>query len=207
MDYKEIPGLSYTANAIDSATSDKLLKFINSKPWQKSLKRQVQQYGVFYDYSTKSLGATTEIPDILLDLAKTLNLPTPENIIINKYEPGEGIGQHTDSLLFGDVIASLSLCSAIPMDLISGSNYHSIWLEPNSLLKLTGMSRFHWTHGIVGRKSDIYNGKKVLRKTRISITFRALKSTKVDKSNKVDKVAKSNKVDKPTNDDSDWVEL
>lgn len=179
MEFKEIPGLTYMPNAINQATSDKLLEFINSNPWQESIRRQVQQYGTHYDYTTKSLGETTPIPKILVDLAKTLNLPRPENIIINKYEPGEGISSHTDSNAFGDTIASLSLLTIIPMDLESGNNYHTIWLEPNSLLKFTGQARYHWKHGITARKSDIYNKKKVNRSTRISITFRTLTSSRI----------------------------
>lgn len=171
---KEIPGLSYMPNAIDDSAAQKILSFIKSQPWQKSLKREVQQYGIHYDYTTKSLGTTTSIPDILINLASMLGLPKPDNIIINKYEPGEGIASHADSTKFGDIIASLSLLAPIQMDMQSGNNYHSIWLEPNSLLKLTGSSRYHWTHGICARKSDIHSGKKIIRRPRISITFRTL---------------------------------
>lgn len=76
------------------------------------------------------------------------------------------------------------------MDLQSGNNYQTIWLEPNSLLKLTGQSRYHWNHGICARKSDIYNTKKVIRKTRISITFRTLANSK-----------------KQPNEESEWIEV
>lgn len=74
--------------------------------WYKSnkLKRQVKQYGYEYDYSlseprTKKLRKTEKAPKFLRCISKLLyesgimrNIPN--QIIINKYKPGEGIATH-----------------------------------------------------------------------------------------------------------------
>lgn len=54
----------------------------------------------------------------------------------------------------------------------------SVFLPRRSLLVMTGESRYHWTHGITQRKSDIIavgEGKGLTllqRRTRTSFTFR-----------------------------------
>jgi hypothetical protein len=70
------------------------------------------------------------------------------------------------------------------MDFQQGNTFHSVFLEPRSLVTLTGEVRYHWTHGIVGRKSDLYMGKKKLRGQRISITFRTLAATDAERRKK-----------------------
>lgn len=208
MNFDEIPGLSYTANAIDEKQETRLIAWINSNTWlpvksgdtkaNEKASREVQQFGAHYDYGTRALGETTPIPKILINLAKQLGLPKPENIIINKYEPGEGIASHTDNRIFGDTVASLSLLSMVPMDLQQGNTLHTIQLEPRSLIKLTGQARLHWTHGITSRKSDIYMGKKIMRSKRISITFRTLESSDREKAK-----TKAKKISEDESDCSD----
>ncbi len=174
-EFKEVPGLSLLYDAITISDEEKILTQINKKEWVKAFGgREVQQYGRLYNYNTKALGESTPMPAWLVKLSRNLDLPTPENVIINKYEPGEGITQHTDNMCFGDVIASLSLISPITMDLKFNALEHHIRLEPRSLLRLTGEARTLWTHGIVGRKSDVVDNVKVPRQTRYSITFRTL---------------------------------
>jgi alkylated DNA repair dioxygenase AlkB len=179
-------GLSLKENAISDETSKALIKFINKQKWTPTpFKREVQQYGHQYNYKTRGILANDyiPIPKILTDLADELKLPTPDNIIINKYEPGEGISPHTDSPIFGDTIASLSLLSSVIMDLKRNDVEHGILLNPKSLLTLTSDARYNWTHGIVPRKSDYYRyqgrpemsvDKKHMRSLRISITFRTI---------------------------------
>jgi alkylated DNA repair dioxygenase AlkB len=178
MEIKEIPGLTLKNTIITPKYEKGLVTFIEAQPWQDSLKRQVQQYGEEYSYKTRSLTyKNIPIPEELLTLANAVGLPNPDNIIINKYMPGQGISPHTDSNVFGDVIASLSLLSDVPMDFNYKSNYHTVHLEPRSLIILSGEARTHWTHGIVARKSDVYLNVKKPRATRISITFRTLRNS------------------------------
>ncbi len=176
MDFKEIPGLYLLNDAITEEDETTLVRLIKKGKWSHVIgKRQVQQYGQIYDYTAKKLSGKTPIPRWLKKTAEYLDLPSPDNVIINKYEPGEGISPHIDNPCFGGIVASLSLCSPIPMNLQFNALKHTIILEPGSLLKLTGEARNKWTHGIEARKTDIVAGKKIPRSVRYSITFRTVK--------------------------------
>lgn len=51
----------------------------------------------------------------------------------------------------------------------------SFFLEPRSLVILQKDARYSWAHSIPSRKSDIFQGDKILRKRRVSLTFRKVK--------------------------------
>ena len=159
------------------------------------LKRKTRQYGYEYDYKAreshkdkklKKLTYTT--PKKLLCIADVLykyNLmrQKPNQIIINKYEPGEGISAHRDHIRYftGD-IATLSLGSAYIMRfrphpeniLVDQKKIYDVLLPVGSLAVMKDDARSLWTHEIIGKKTDIINGKKINRGTRISITFRTV---------------------------------
>ncbi|KAJ4479082.1 hypothetical protein J3R30DRAFT_3473954 [Lentinula aciculospora] len=141
--------------------------------------------------------------------------------ILNLYTPGEGISPHVDLLRrYGDGIIGVSLCggcvmrfervrdeefqdlsqrshsslTSIESMLISGSDFHELYLPPNSVIVLSGDARYKWTHGIERRigdwvlqnsdedSEDILKGdgnkevqaEWIRRETRLSITFRWL---------------------------------
>ena len=48
----------------------------------------------------------------------------------------------------------------------------SLLLEPRSLLVLSDDARYEWEHGITARKRDVWQGMRVERSRRLSITFR-----------------------------------
>jgi hypothetical protein len=41
-----------------------------------------------------------------------------------------------------------------------------------SLLVMKDEARYKWTHGIAKRKSDRYRGRTIVRRRRVSLTFR-----------------------------------
>jgi alkylated DNA repair dioxygenase AlkB len=45
-------------------------------------------------------------------------------------------------------------------------------LEPRSLLVLSDEARYAWEHGIAPRKKDVWQGLRVPRGRRLSVTFR-----------------------------------
>jgi alkylated DNA repair dioxygenase AlkB len=97
----------------------------------------------------------------------------PDQVIVNEYQPGQGIAPHLDSLAFGPVVASLSLGSACSMGFEGpGGEALSLWLEPGSLLVLGGEARSSWKHGIAKRRSDVVDGVRHPRGRRVSLTFR-----------------------------------
>ncbi|KFF03273.1 alpha-ketoglutarate-dependent dioxygenase AlkB [Flavobacterium reichenbachii] len=178
-----IDGLTYVPNFVNSIEENKLINIINDSAWLTDLKRRVQHYGYKYDYKAKSIDYTMylgELPGWALEIAeriyrKNLVGVIPDQLIINEYEPGQGIANHVDcEPCFGDTIISLSLGSGCIMDLINVKSREKIefFLEPGSIIVLSGKARYEWTHGIAGRKYDILNGFKKQRELRISMTFR-----------------------------------
>lgn len=171
-----------------------LYNYVDSLPWSKFLKREVQHYGYVYDYNlrepqTKVLKKGKKPPKVLKKLAKVfyktgMMRNKPNQIIVNKYLPGEGIGKHRDHHpIFDNDIATLSLGSEYVMTFRhhkSHDNYDKnttvdLPLPVGSLLVFGDEARYSWSHEISSRKSDVINGKRIKRGTRISITFRTVK--------------------------------
>lgn len=173
-----ISGLEYIPNYISATQENELIKIIDSKEWLSDLKRRVQHYGYKYNYTSRSISNDLyigKVPDWLLVLSDILPIK-PDQVIINEYLSGQGISPHIDCIpCFTDIICSLSLLSPCSMDFTKEGIKASIFLEPRSLLILSGPARFEWKHGIAARKQDVYLGRKILRERRVSITFRKIK--------------------------------
>ncbi|MFP4098390.1 MAG: alpha-ketoglutarate-dependent dioxygenase AlkB [Alphaproteobacteria bacterium] len=60
------------------------------------------------------------------------------------------------------------------MQFINGKVKREIYLEPRSLIVISGEARFRWAHAIPARKSDIVDDFKIERNRRISLTFRTV---------------------------------
>lgn len=181
-----ISGLTYIPDFIDSVTESALIKTIDTQPWITELKRRVQHYGWSYDYKARSVTNDLRIgalPDWLQSYAVRLQQAglfseMPDQVIINEYEPGQGISAHIDCVpCFADTIASLSLGSPCVMDFThsKAGEKSSLLLEPRSLIVLTDDARYVWQHAIAGRKTDRHQGQIIQRARRISLTFRKVK--------------------------------
>jgi alkylated DNA repair dioxygenase AlkB len=95
-------------------------------------------------------------------------------VIVNEYEPGQGIAAHVDCVpCFGETITSLSLASPCVMDFMGKEGEKAPqFLEPRSLVVLSGPARYQWRHSIAPRKTDKYQGDIIPRRRRLSLTFR-----------------------------------
>lgn len=150
-----VPGLIYMADFIDASTEAELIKTIDAQPWRHDLKRRVQHYGYAYDYKARNITPASwlaPLPPWLdvycarLDQAGIF-ADMPDQVIINEYQPGQGISAHIDCIpCFGATIASLSLGSPCVMDFTHSKTggKQSHLLEPRSLLVLTGDARYVW---------------------------------------------------------------
>ncbi|MEI7610475.1 MAG: alpha-ketoglutarate-dependent dioxygenase AlkB [Rhodospirillaceae bacterium] len=123
------------------------------------------------------------LPDWLAPLARTLAAPAfldaaPDQVIVNEYQPGQGIAAHVDCVLcFGPRIAIVSLgspCVMIFTHLHSDAR-HDVTLEERSLTLLSGAARTDWQHGIPARKFDRVGGVMVARGRRVSVTVRTVR--------------------------------
>lgn len=175
----DIDGLCYRPDFISAADEAALLGYIDQMLWRNDLKRRVQHYGYRYDYKAKSVSKTDHLgplPDWLQTIAGKLKWQhVPDQAIVNEYQPGQGISPHIDCVpCFGQTIASLSLGSLAIMQFGKDDRREELYLEPRSLLSLSGPARYEWTHAIPARKSDTINGVKTLRQRRVSVTFRCV---------------------------------
>jgi alkylated DNA repair dioxygenase AlkB/SAM-dependent methyltransferase len=104
--------------------------------------------------------------------------PNLNQITVNKYAPGDGIGSHVDTMsAFGDGLISISLNGGIVMEFrkVGGEGEGTkklIYLPPRSLLLMSGPARYSWEHMIVTRTTDTHNGTVIPRSLRVSLTMR-----------------------------------
>ncbi|KAJ3223535.1 hypothetical protein HDU81_009129 [Chytriomyces hyalinus] len=140
-----------------------------------------------------SIGATLLPPHL------SQRTPAFDSMIANYYQPGEGICSHVDLARFEDGVVVFSFISALVMDFtwIGGDGAPEgytraneqtlldsvpVLLESGSAICLSGDARFKWAHGIAERKEDFFEGTRIQRKQRISITLRKLKPNQSDTS-------------------------
>jgi len=143
----------------------------------------VQQYGYQYDYKNGEFSSSRylgELPDWLDEISRRfckdgLTVRGSDQVIINEYEPGQGIVGHIDCIpCFGSTVITLSLGSACLMEFYypQTQKQAEILVEPGSLVVFQKAARYVWEHGIAERDRDIYHGREILRTRRISLTFR-----------------------------------
>lgn len=184
-------GALYVADFMSPERCRRLLAAIDAdeSKWQTSLKRRVQHYGWRYDYSAKTIAEdmrTEPLPDFIMPVAVELQkrgwfAQTPDQVIINEYQPGQGIAPHIDRNCFGPAVATLSLGDCWPMQLsLPPGKSHAeerleVFLEVGSVLVFSGDARSRWRHGIAPRKADkTPEGGKRSRQRRVSVTFRTV---------------------------------
>lgn len=190
---EDIPGLFIYRNYLTKEEQDEIIKEIYEREWDDSgIRRKVQQFIRDYDYSSRNpVGRKKDNPPpSILKLKQQLETTgvfkkSIDQIIVNKYEPGEGISAHADHEAFDDTITTISLGSSATMIFCCKINKNKICvrLNPGDMATMTGESRCNWTHEIPARKNDrmmgdipvLTGGKWVPRKTRISVTFRRYK--------------------------------
>ena len=176
-------GATYLPGFVSPSEEAALVGQLDAGAWNAELRRRVQHFGYRYDYRARAVTADAylaALPDWLEHLGGRLAVAgfaggAPDQVIANEYLPGQGISAHVDCVpCFDDTIVSVSLlsrCEMVFRHRPSGAT-RAIILEPCSALVLTGAARYEWTHEIPARKSDIVEGRKVLRSRRISLTFR-----------------------------------
>lgn len=180
-----IPGLRYIPEYLTQSEQERLLALVDQQPWLDTLQRRVQHYGYRYDYKARRVDASLYLGDLpawLSPLAQKLHQEgffskIPDQVIINEYQPGQGIGRHIDCVpCFGPTIASISLASRCVMEFIHAETGRlaSLLLAPGSLLLLQGEARYAWQHRIHARKRERFGEQCWNRERRVSLTFRTV---------------------------------
>ena len=159
----------------------------NSNKWKgvssSAKSRQVIQYGHNYSYTGGELETTDPIPDLYslfkdrslmpTELQKALEGWEPDQLIINRYLPGQGIASHTDNIKqFGPIVVCVTVGTGLEIEFTKGLEKIPIYVEANSIYVMSGDARYKWRHAIMPRKSDTVNGKTISRGLRDSLTYR-----------------------------------
>lgn len=188
MKHNMVKGLVYQDDFLSIEDEKLILSEIDNAVWDTNLKRRVQHYGYIYDYKKKNIDQDFKIgklPDWLISLEerirKDFNLENSfDQVIINEYEPGQGISNHIDCIpCFEDIIISVSLLSSCVMQFSKDTEKHELLLNPRSILLLNGEARYNWKHGIKAVKNDKWLNTIIPRGRRISITFRKIKDINI----------------------------
>jgi len=171
-------GFAYQADLIAPADEAALLRDLEALPFQPFdfrgflAKRHVAWFGWRYDYAGGQLRDSEPIPPFLLPLrthAAAFAGVEPESlqqVLINQYAPGAGIGWHRDKPMFGDVIAgSLAAPCTLRLRRKQGNGWEraSVHVQPRSAYLLRGEARWDWQHSI-----------PPVNELRYSVTFRTL---------------------------------
>ena len=178
-------GLRYVMGFVSATEAAALVQSTDAQPWRDDLRRRVQHFGYRYDYRARRVSQADylgPLPGWLDELAARLVADgifrtQPDQVIVNEYQPGQGIAAHVDcEPCFGAVIVSVSLLCACEMEFrrVGFEERCSMILVPNSLLVLSGPARWNWSHGIAARKSDVVDGRRIERGRRLSLTFRTV---------------------------------
>jgi alkylated DNA repair dioxygenase AlkB len=120
-------------------------------------KRRVVSFGWRYDFAGRTLRNSDPIPDFLQPLQKkAANIAGAaadsfQQVLINEYEPGAGIGWHRDKPMFQQVVGfSFGGPCTMRFRLKRGLDWRraSLNVYPRSAYLLDGPARWDWEHSI-----------------------------------------------------------
>ncbi|KNC54709.1 2OG-Fe(II) oxygenase family Oxidoreductase [Thecamonas trahens ATCC 50062] len=189
-----VPGFLYLPHYLSAEEQSAVLAAIEgdtSVDWSDAFETRLQKHwGWAFVYECGQIvggEAAPPAPALLLEVlaerfvADGLVATPPNQVLANKYMPGNGIGYHVDRIdLFGDVIIGVNLVVPTKFTLKSVAEPEervSVVMAPGSVYVLSGEARFGWRHGIT-RKARLY--KRFRRAPellpdepwRVSLTFR-----------------------------------
>jgi len=166
-------GFVYRDDLITRAEEVALLEQMQSLPFKPFEfqgylgKRRVVSFGWRYDYDRMALLGSTPLPDFLLPLRQIaadfagLQPDDLQQVLINEYDTGAGVGWHRDRGMFEDVIG-ISLGSACRFrfrhatedDGRADRREADRWarlspvLQPRSAYIMRGPARWMWEHSV-----------------------------------------------------------
>ncbi|KAL5795584.1 hypothetical protein ACOSQ2_000404 [Xanthoceras sorbifolium] len=203
---KEIKGLCLCRDFLSPQQQASLLSAIHKEGWfTDASHNQAMRFGDLPTWATKLSSSIREVVlqddhDLVAnEEAKEACLlpsdllwrePLFDQLIVNVYQPGEGICAHVDLMRFEDGIAIVSLESSCVMHFTRVEEACAIekgeikdppaakipiYLTPGSLVLMSGEARYLWKHEINRKPGfQMWEGKELNQERRISITLRKL---------------------------------
>jgi alkylated DNA repair dioxygenase AlkB len=172
-------GFRHAADLISIAEERSLLDAMRGLPFREFEfqgflgKRRVVSFGWKYDFNTRHLQRSTDIPEFLLPIRERaaqfagMSPDAFQQVLLTHYPAGASIGWHKDKAVFGEVIGiSLASPCTFRFRRKAGQGWErvSMKLAPGSVYLLQGPSRIEWEHSIPAVGAPRY-----------SITFRNFK--------------------------------
>jgi alkylated DNA repair dioxygenase AlkB len=170
-------GFRYLGDLLSAEEEDALARELEALPFAPfdfhgyEANRRVVGFGFRYDYSRREVVEAPPVPSFLEPLRLKIGeafdrrpAEAFEQVLINEYRPGAGIGWHRDKPQFAEVVGvSLLAPCNFRLRRKSGDAWDrfSLTVEPRSAYLMTGPSRTVWEHSI-----------PPLDRHRYSITFR-----------------------------------
>ncbi|TVU23737.1 hypothetical protein EJB05_26116, partial [Eragrostis curvula] len=171
----------------------KAMRFGDLPSWANELSMLIREAICVGDVSAATDAELTNENEYSCPLPSDLLWRDPlfDQLIANRYKPGEGICAHVDLMRFDDGIAIISLESACVMqfsqaepggtarDILKQGDIEStkvpVHLSPGSLVLMSGDARYLWKHGI-NRKpgAQLWDGRELEQDYRTSVTLRKL---------------------------------
>lgn len=203
--FEEIRGLCLCRDFLSPEEQSYLLSAIQNEGWfTDTSHNQVMRFGDLPMWATKLSDSIRE--EVLLSDDLPINdgdkdvciLPSDllwreplfDQLIVNVYQPGEGICPHVDLMRFEDGIAIVSLESSCVMHFAQVKeasatgegridNPHAVkipvYLTPGSLVIMSREARYLWKHEINRKQGfQVWEGEELNQKKRTSITLRKL---------------------------------
>jgi alkylated DNA repair dioxygenase AlkB len=173
---KEPGGLRYQEDVVSLEEERALIEHLEALPFKPFEfhgflgKRRVVSFGWRYDFAGRTLRNSDPLPSFLLPLRDSaadiacVSADSFQQVLINEYEAGAGIGWHRDKPMFEQVVgfsfgASCTMRFRIKRDL--DWKRASLNVQPRSAYLLNGPARRDWEHSI-----------PPANKLRYSVTFR-----------------------------------
>lgn len=102
----------------------------------------------------------------------------PNYVLVNRYEPGQGIHPHVDDPWYDDGIAVLSIGESALMGFAANASFCGMTaFYDGTLMAMQREARYRWTHTMF--PDDGRYGESVLKRsrTRVAVTFRHVNAT------------------------------
>jgi len=171
-------GFRYEAEILSADEEEALARELGALPFKPFdfrgflANRRVASFGFRYDYGSRAIVEAAPFPAFLEPLRRKAGAifgrPAEafQQVLINEYQPGAGIGWHRDKAQFDEVVGvSLLAPCVMRFRRKAGEGWEraSLNVEPRSAYLLSGPARRAWEHSI-----------PALDRLRYSITLRTL---------------------------------